>query len=56
MSSIFEDAAPESIVFVVPERWSARDVLDLSNGMAKMSPTIVFVVSWNPECFNVLVF
>ena len=38
MSSIFEDAASESTVFVVPERWSARNVLDLSSGMAKVSP------------------
>ena len=38
MSSIFEDASSESNVFVVPERWSARNVLDLSSGMAKVPP------------------
>ena len=34
----FEDVSSESIVFVVPERWPARNVLELSSGMAKVSP------------------
>ena len=38
MSSIFEDASSESIVFVVPESRLARNVFDLSSGMAKVSP------------------
>ena len=48
MSSIFEDAAFESIVFVVPERWSARNVLDLSSGMAKVLPNHCIRSVW--EC------
>ena len=34
----FEDAASESTVFVVPENWLARNVIESANGMAKLSP------------------
>ena len=50
----FEDAASESTVFVVPESRLARNVLDLSSGMAEVSPNHCVRSVWEPVELKVI--
>ena len=51
----FEDAVSESTVFVVSERQSVLNVLDLSSGMHRGVQTTVFVVFGDAVTLKVLV-